>query len=91
MLLWPSGFRQHRRYRIVYCIFSIIDVDLVSLGAIKTGTIKIGIAAGVESMSTHNMTDGIGTLNPNVRNAEIFRFYSYALLFNLVDEDAICG
>lgn len=35
-------------------------------GAIKTGTIKVGIAAGVESMSTHNMTDGIGTLNPNL-------------------------
>jgi acetyl-CoA acyltransferase 1 len=35
-------------------------------GAIKTGTIKVGIAAGVESMSTHNMADGIGNLNTNL-------------------------
>jgi len=35
-------------------------------GAIKTGTIKVGIAAGVESMSTHNMTDGVGNLNTNL-------------------------
>jgi len=35
-------------------------------GAIKTGTIKIGIAAGVESMSTHSMADGVGNLNTNL-------------------------
>jgi len=35
-------------------------------GAIKSGSIKVGVAAGVESMSTHNMTDGIGSLNTNL-------------------------
>jgi len=39
-------------------------------GAIKTGTIKIGIAAGVESMSTHQMTDGVGNLNPNLMKVQ---------------------
>jgi len=39
-------------------------------GAIKSGTIKVGIAAGVESMSTHQMTDGIGNLNPNLTKVQ---------------------
>eukprot|EP01125_Pyxidicula_operculata_P003708 TRINITY_DN1496_c0_g1_i1.p1 TRINITY_DN1496_c0_g1~~TRINITY_DN1496_c0_g1_i1.p1 ORF type:complete len:422 (+),score=152.77 TRINITY_DN1496_c0_g1_i1:35-1300(+) len=32
-------------------------------GAIRTGTIKVGVAAGVESMSQHNFANGVGQLN----------------------------
>jgi len=32
-------------------------------GQIKIGAIKIGVAAGVESMSQHGFTDGVGKLN----------------------------
>jgi len=32
-------------------------------GAIRTGSIKIGVAAGVESMSAHGFASGIGKLN----------------------------
>eukprot|EP01128_Nolandella_sp_AFSM9_P000324 TRINITY_DN10490_c0_g1_i1.p1 TRINITY_DN10490_c0_g1~~TRINITY_DN10490_c0_g1_i1.p1 ORF type:complete len:433 (-),score=131.76 TRINITY_DN10490_c0_g1_i1:266-1528(-) len=40
-------------------------------GAIKTGTIKIGIAAGVESMSSAGMMDGVGKLNANLTKSPV--------------------
>jgi len=33
-------------------------------GAVRTGQIKIGVAAGVESMSMHGFQNGVGKLNP---------------------------
>jgi acetyl-CoA acyltransferase 1 len=35
-------------------------------GEIKMGVINIGIAAGVESMSTYDMMGSVGDLNPKV-------------------------
>jgi len=38
-------------------------------GAIRTGQIKIGVAAGVESMSMHGFQNGVGKLNKNIMKA----------------------
>jgi acetyl-CoA acyltransferase 1 len=38
-------------------------------GAIRTGQIKIGVAAGVESMSMHGFQNGVGKLNKNIMQA----------------------
>jgi acetyl-CoA acyltransferase 1 len=35
-------------------------------GAIRNGQIKIGVAAGVESMSQHGFQNGVGNLNPKI-------------------------
>jgi len=40
-------------------------------GAIRTGTIKVGIAAGVESMSQHGFGAGVGKLNDKLMKEQL--------------------
>jgi acetyl-CoA acyltransferase 1 len=38
--------------------------------AIRAGYIKVGVAAGVESMSTHSFESGVGKLNPSLMSSK---------------------